>query len=244
MSKKINIPLSNIRYQLHDLFHEYLEDMYSYRRMSTRNRSNYDWMDDEDVLWAMQNGFIFQGMDDDMANYYGDDNDGECVWPPMHNTSKKRTKGLDPYGDYWDKLDRLEGKKKHRRGNKKKHAKVIDIHTPYSGMEDNSNDVEEYDDYYEIDSSGIEDGKEIWFYPDYSNKSDRLEFNTLSGFSDFCAEQGYHVPSDVGVEIAYRRVSHTCLEPTLREEGIFQIVAEESYGDMRYRVCPVEELSQ
>jgi hypothetical protein len=71
-----------------------------------------------------------------------------------------------------------------------------------------------------------------------------LEFNTLSDFSDFCADQGYHVESDVGMAIAYRRISHTCLDPLLRDEGVFQIIAEESYADMRYAVTPVQELSQ
>jgi hypothetical protein len=46
------------------------------------------------------------------------------------------------------------------------------------------------------------------------------------------------------MSIAYRRISHTCLNPELRDEGVFNIVAEESYGDMRYAVTPVQELSQ
>jgi hypothetical protein len=71
-----------------------------------------------------------------------------------------------------------------------------------------------------------------------------LEFNTLSDFSDFCADQGYHVEADVGMAIAYRRISHTCLDPELRDEGIMKIIAEDSYADMRYAVTPVQELSQ
>lgn len=265
MSKKITIPLNNIRWQLHDLFHEYLDEIYSYRKMSRgcshMHMTGYDWADDDEVMWLMQQGVIFPGMEDDMANFYdGDDDDeehfhyenreevldGECIWPPKEDTSKKKgkkKKSLDPYGDYWNMIDALEGKKKnkHRRGGKKKYAKVIDITTPYSGDEE---DPTEYGGYDDLDASGVIDGKEIWYYPDYHNKSDRLEFNTLSGFSDFCAEQGYHVPRDVGMDIAYRRISHTCLDPELRENGIFQIIAEESYGDMRYKVCPVQELSQ
>lgn len=241
MSKKIKISLDNMRYALHDLFHEHLDDIYEYRRMRPRGRrSGYDWAEDEEVQWLMQQGVIFPGMEDDMANYYDGDDDADTIWPP---TKKKHS--LDPYGDYWNMVEQLEkkqkDKKKHKRGNKKGKAKVIDITTPYSGMEDDPTEIEEAD-YF--DSSGIEDGKEIWFYPDYMSKGDRLEFNTLSDFSDFCAEQGYHVDADVGMGIAYRRISHTCLDPTLRDEGIFQIIAEDSYGDMRYRVTPVEELSQ
>ena len=131
MSKKITIPLNNIRWQLHDLFHEYLDEIYSYRHSSSHRRmSRYDWADDDEVMWLMQQGVIFPGMEDDMANFYdGDDDwdderfhyenreevlDAECIWPPKEDTSKKKgkkKKSLDPYGDYWNMIDALEGKK-------------------------------------------------------------------------------------------------------------------------------------
>ena len=238
MSKKIIIPLNNMRHALHDLFHEYLDELYELERTYRGSRRcNYDWTDDEEVQWLMQQGVVFPGMEDDMANFYDgeyEDEDADTIWPP------KKKHSLDPYGDYWnmvEALDKKSKKKKHKRGNRGK-GKVIDITTPYTGMEEEPREVDDYD------TSGIEDGKEIWFYPDYSNKHDRLEFNNLSDFSDFCAEQGYHVEADVGMSIAYRRISHTCLDPELRDEGVFNIVAEESYGDMRYAVTPVQELSQ
>ena len=240
MSKKIIIPLNNMRHALHDLFHEYLDELYDLERTCRGSRRcNYDWTDDEEVQWLMQQGVVFPGMEDDMANFYDgeyEDEDADTIWPPK----KKKKHSLDPYGDYWNMVEALEKKskkKKHKRGNRGK-GKVIDITTPYSGMEEKPREVDDYD------TTGIEDGKEIWFYPDYSNKHDRLEFNNLSDFSDFCAEQGYHVEADVGMSIAYRRISHTCLDPELRDEGVFNIVAEESYGDMRYAVTPVQELSQ
>ena len=239
MSKKIIIPLNNMRHALHDLFHEYLDELYDLERTCRGSRRcNYDWTDDEEVQWLMQQGVVFPGMEDDMANFYDgeyEDEDADTIWPP-----KKKKHSIDPYGDYWNMVEALEKKskkKKHKRGNRGK-GKVIDITTPYSGMEEKPREVDDYD------TTGIEDGKEIWFYPDYSNKHDRLEFNNLSDFSDFCAEQGYHVEADVGMSIAYRRISHTCLDPELRDEGVFNIVAEESYGDMRYAVTPVQELSQ
>jgi hypothetical protein len=256
MSKKIKIPLVNMRYALHDLFHEHLDEIYELRRICHRGRrSGYNWAEDEEVQWLMQQGVIFPGMEDDMANFYDDydydEDDADTIWPPTSSSfsgigvpSKKKKHSLDPYGDYWNMVDELEkrkGKKKHKRGNKKGKTKIIDINTPYSGEEEDPDEIGEAD-YF--DSSGIEDGKEIWFYPDYRDKHDRLEFNTLSDFSDFCADQGYHVEADVGMAIAYRRISHTCLDPVLRDEGVFQIIAEESYGDMRYAVTPVEELSQ
>ena len=228
-----------MKHALHDLFHEYLDELYELEKTCRGSRRcNYDWAEDEEVQWLMQQGVIFPGMEDDMANFYDgeyEDEDADTIWPP------KKKHSLDPYGDYWNMIDALEKKKgkkkKHKRGNRGK-GKVIDITTPYSGMEEEPREVDDYD------TSGIEDGKEIWFYPDYSNKHDRLEFNNLNDFSEFCAEQGYHVEADVGMSIAYRRISHTCLDPELRDEGVFNIVAEESYGDMRYAVTPVQELSQ
>lgn len=243
MSKKITIPLNNIRWKLHDLFHEYLEDCHEVSKSSHYSRrygSGYDWAEDDEVMWLMQQGIIFPGMEMD---------DADTIWPPTsasHERKKRngKRKALDPYGQYWETLEKMEkrhNKRKHRKG---KAAKVIDISVPYSGDEDNPDEVGDYAGYYDLDSSGIEDGKMIYYYPDYSNKSDRLEFETLSGFSDFCADQGYTVPREVGMDIAYRRISHTCLDPKLREDGIMEIVAKESYGDLVYEVCPIGELSQ
>ena len=84
----------------------------------------------------------------------------------------------------------------------------------------------------------------IYFYPNYSIKDDRLTFNRLKEFDDFCADEGFVVPSNISEEIAYRRVSHCCLSPSAREHGRLEIYAAESYGDMVYDVCDVEELSQ
>ena len=241
MSKKIKIPLDNMRDALHDLFHEHLDEVYEYHRMypRTRRTSNYDWADDDEVQYLMQQGIIFPGLEVD-----DEEEDFDAVWPPTSTShSMRKSRGIDPYGDYWDTLEKLnrKEKKKHKRGSRgKSKARVIDITTPYSGYEESPSEYG-YDD---IETSGIDDGKVIWFYPDYRNKSDRLEFNTLIAFSEFCSDEGYDVPSDVGMDIAYRRLSHTCLDPQLREDGILQIVADESYGDLRYKVCPVEELSQ
>jgi K+-sensing histidine kinase KdpD len=94
----------------------------------------------------------------------------------------------------------------------------------------------------EIEDNGITNGKEIYYYPDYHNKDNRLEFNSLSGFSDFCEENGYNVPDHIATDIMYRRVSHVCLRPDAREYGLYEIMAEESYGSMFYEVCEASEL--
>jgi hypothetical protein len=65
----------------------------------------------------------------------------------------------------------------------------------------------------------------------------------LSGFNDFCDENGYIIPMDVGNKILYNRVSHTCLNPSAREYGAYEIMAEDSYGSMFYEVCEENELA-
>ena len=235
---KIKIPLDNMRYALHDLLHEHLDEVYELaktcRKGSRHTRGSYDWSDDDEVLWLMQQGVIFPGMEADMANYYDEDDyddyeevddNGECVWPPTKE-SHKRGK-LDPYGSYWDKVDALK-KKKHKKGNSRK-SKIIDINVPYSGEEESPN--EESDSYDEVDS------KMIYYYPNYNIKDDRYEFTSLKEFDDFCQECGFHVSPTVAEEIAYRSVSHVCLSPLSREHGLLEIIGEESFAEMMYEAA-------
>lgn len=234
MSKKIFIPLNNISSCLHDLFHEYLDEQYELEQ-TQRPYDDYDYMDDDEVLALMQLGYVFPGMENDFMC----DDDGDVIWPLKPKKGKKSKKGKrtlsDVYADYWEHEEKKSKRKHH-----KSRARLIDINTPYSGDEEDANEVG-YDD---LGSDGIESGKVIWFYPNYREKDDRLEFNTLSAFDEFCADEGYSVPPYVGERIAYRRVSHCCLNPSAREDGIFEIMSEESYADMMYEACDVCELSQ
>ena len=239
MSKKIQIPLINLRSRLIDLFHSYMENYYkTHKRSNSHCRSIYEWMedmDDDEIEYWRSQGFIFA--DDDYANYYEDDCD--VIWPPSHTSSKKKDKHKkDAYDLFWEGQGRH--KKKHKRGNK--HARLIDLNQPFSGEEENPREVDDYVDYEEIDDNGISNGKEIYYYPDYHDKENRLEFETLDGFNDFCAENGYVVPEHIAHEIIYRRVSHTCLRPDAREYGRYEIMAEDSYGTMFYEVCEANEL--
>ena len=228
MSKKIIVPLLNIRWQLHDLLHEYLDEQYELEKTQRYSDSDeYDYMDDDDIRWAMQQGYVFPGLNDDDGCYYDDDEDPNLVWPIV-----KKTKTA--YEQFWEEEEKKAKMKHRKRG--KKNARIININEPYSGEEEHPR---EYDD---LDSDGIEDGKLIYYYPNYRNKEDRLEFSTLKEFDDFCADYGFTVPPYVGEQIAYRRVSHACLNPTVREYGMFEIMAEESYADMMYEAVDVEEL--
>lgn len=230
MSKKIFVPLDNIRGYLHDLFHEYLDEQYDLEK-TQRPYDDYDYMDDDEVLQLMQLGYVFPGME---GYFMGGDEDGDVIWPLKPKKGKKGKNGKrtadDVYADYWEREEK-KAKRKHH----KSKARVIDITTPYSGEEEDPD---------EWGSDGINDGKVIWYYPNYRDKDDRIEFNTLSAFDEFCSDEGFAVPPYVGERIAYRRVSHCCLNPHAREQGMFEIMAEESYADMMYEAIDVTELSQ
>jgi hypothetical protein len=87
------------------------------------------------------------------------------------------------------------------------------------------------------------DGKEIYYYPDYHDKENRLEFSTLKGFNDFCETNGYSIPKYVSTKLIYNRVVHTCLRHDGVQYGIYEIMAETSYGSLFYEVCEDSELS-
>jgi hypothetical protein len=246
MSKKIRIPLNNIKSSLSDLFHDFM----SRRRIKKSSRGNYyDWYDDDDLsqeelMWLMANGHCYYPSDDDdydYGSYYDNDDydydadDYDVIWPPNTNDGGKKHKkkeDVDPYANYWDKLERKNRKhKKHKHKKCSSRARIIDINTPYDGEEDD-----------DISDNGITDGKEIYYYPNYHEKDSRLEFNSLKDFSDFCDDNGYIVNDDVSNLIMFNRVVHTCLKPNTREYGIYEMMADTSYGGMFYEVCEASEL--
>ena len=245
MSKKFKIPSINIRSHLSSLFHSFMERKYE---CESSRMSMYDNLDDEELLWMMhQQGYFVRGIDDmdedfDYGNFY-DNDDSDVIWPPKSEKSKheKRSKKEDDaYVEFWEK-ETKRGKRKH---SKRKKARLIDINCPYSGNEDEPDEVG-YSHYEEIDDGdddGILNGKEIYYYPDYHEKDNRLEFSTLKSFCDFCDDNGYDVPEHVANDIMYRRISHTCLRPDAREYGMYEIMAEDSYGTMFYEVCDSSEL--
>ena len=232
MSKKVNVISPGIsRGNLVSLFKQYVvrkvEEEKEYWRTVGRclggrypNYLLYDDDDEYDEEMAKLRAYYSGEVDDD---YYVDD-DGSIIFP-----SKTVDEFLKNEESYWDKLDKLnsKGKYKHRkhrgsRGRNKK-AKVIDINTPYSGSED----------LPFTDEADIGTGK-IFFYPNYEDKYDRLEFNSLVEFDEYCQEEGYCVPPYVGEVIAYKPVSHCCLNPYAKEHGVLEVMAEESYADMCY----------
>lgn len=242
MSKKIKINIPNkIKPNLISLFHEYLS-----RKAKEPTRSSYEDWDDYDDMAAYWDR-VFPGWDDDL------DNDSDVVFPPRNNgililkpKGKGKGKKKDPFQDFWSQEDREEsffkggkGKMKHK---KSKKARILDINAPYSGYED---DPTEYNlDDIGFDATSYDDDteyKEIWFYPDYHCKDDKLEFNSIKEFSDYCENQGYFVSKEVANDLAWRYESHCCLCPESERLGLLEIMAEHSYGEMFFEACEGQE---
>lgn len=228
MSKKIKIPSNNIKYRLVDLFHNFLDNHYKsmqHKRSSYPYGFDYDDDDDEEMYYLMNQGYMFPYIDED----YMDEDGYGVLWP---NTSSNKRK-----------------KSKHRKHNKssRKRARLIDINQPYSGEEEYPREVDDDDimftEYEELEDNGLTNGKEIYYYVDYHDKENRLEFSSLDSFIEFCDDNGYNIPEKVLNEIKYRRVSHVCLNPLVRGYGYYEIIAEESYGSLFYEVCESSELS-
>jgi len=235
MSKKIKIDIPNkVKPNLISLFHEYL----SHKAKEPTYSSYEDWDDYDDMAAYWDK--VFPGWDDEL------DDDSDVVFPLKDNSvlilnPKGKGKKRDPFQDFWSQEDREEsffnggkGKMKHKKGKK---ARILDINAPYSGNEDD----------YNLDDIGLDDEnteyKEIWFYPDYHCKDDKLEFNSIKEFSDYCGNQGYFVPKEVINDLAWRYESHCCLCPESERIGLLEIMAEHSYGEMFYEACEEQELS-
>lgn len=115
---------------------------------------------------------------------------------------------------------------------------MFDISVPYSGDE---TDPDEYDFDFTTEDYNSE-SKEIWFYPDYHFKDDKLEFNSLKEFSDYCESMGYCVNKEVAADISWRYESHCCLNPGSEKIGLLEIMTEHTYGEMFYEACDESEL--
>jgi hypothetical protein len=137
--------------------------------------------------------------------------------------------------DYWNKMSKFNERGKHKhtkhRGSRGKKTKVIDINTPYS-----SNYIDDTET-----GDALENCK-IYFYEDYHNKYDRIEFNNLFEFDQYCKELGLSVPAYVAEQIAYSPINHCCLNPMAEEEGVLEVMREETYGEMFYEACETSEL--
>lgn len=187
-------------------------------KKGTKNHAHPDYWDEEDYWDDYEE--IYPGPSEDDS----DDEEEENIYSELY----------PDVDEYWNNLE-SGGKKKGKNG-KYKHSKkkknrgsedMLDITKPYTqGFIDETDLPEE-----EGDGSVAQ---YIWFYPDYHDKTDKLEFNNLKDFDDFCSKNDFIVPPYVGERIAYRPVSHVCLNPGAKERGVDEIMGAESYADMFY----------
>lgn len=129
--------------------------------------------------------------------------------------------------------------KRYKRGSKKKKGgcKVIDIHTPYSGDEENA------DEYESIEDKDYENVKEIYFFPDYHNKFEYEEFSSLKELDEYCQHMGIHVSEESSNILYLYDVCYCCIDATKREEGELELVVESNYEYMFYEACTESELN-
>lgn len=240
MSKKLNISIPNkVRPNLSKLFHEYIVRKGNERSSS----SDVEW-DVEDYADMIEYwDRVFPGWDDNL-------DDGDVIFPIAREAKAfkekqkaKEKRNRDVYTDYWEEEDKKskKGKKKHSRGKGK--AKLVDIHRPYDGEEEGYNfDGIDLVDYTNVEDDYSDEQKSIWFYLDYHCKEDKLEFNSLKEFSDYCKSMGYFIPQEVLSDISWRYESHCCLCPLSEKVGLLEIMSENSYGNMFYEACEEDEL--
>lgn len=138
--------------------------------------------------------------------------------------------------DYWDDNFSVRKKKKHK--HKKSKKKPL-----YSFYDDNSFDdvvLQDTEDYYPSST----EYKEIWYYPDYHDDIDKLEFNSLKDFSDYCADEGIYVPPFMADLLKYQSVSHCCLSGTSKENGRLELTVDDTYSNMFYTACTMSEAEE
>jgi hypothetical protein len=229
---------------------EYEEEMEQLRRFyggcfpRSGGSSFHDLDDDDDDDWDNDN---WNEYDD---YYVGDD--GEIIFPSAGTSQTDPDTTLRPgqmhrsaqdMDDYWNKMSKFneKGKKKHtkHRGKRGKGgAKVIDINEPY-----NNNFIDYLNESKDENSGDALENCKIYFYEDYHDKFDRIEFNSLYEFDQYCKEFGFSVPAYVAEQIAYSPINHCCLNPVAKEQGVLEIMREETYGEMFYEACESSELS-
>ena len=231
MSKKISLNISSkIRPNLSSLFKSWVKRRITEEKEKRSSRKSYIVYDDDDYYEEMEQLRRFYGgcfpmsggmCDwDEYDDYYVGD-DGEIIFPP-------KKKDPDPETTLRPENDGV--KKKHRKHRGKKKTKIVDIDEPY-----NANYID--------DSGDALDDCSIYFYEDYHDKYSRVEFNNLYEFDKYCQEMGFLVPSYVAEEIAYSPVSHCCINPAAKDRGSFNVMREETYGDLFYEACESQELS-
>lgn len=227
MSKKIKINIPNkVKPNLIELFRSYLSHKY-------QDDITNCYVEDDDYineLWKQY--YLGWGEEDDI-------DDSDVVFPmnsDIVSTNKKKSYNQVEREEQWFGK-KGKSKSKHRR---RKKAKLIPLNVPFDGEEEDYN----FDDISLISPSynaHEKEEKEIWFYPDYRDKDDKLEFNTLAEFKSYCSSNGYYLPNKVEDDIVWQYETHCCINPDVERMGYLEILADRSYGEMCYMACDEDE---
>lgn len=221
MSKKIHISLSSPKAPLKELFVSFLirKEREERNKFARRHRHYID-EDDED--------------DDEYRKFFHERFGASCQSTRKGKGSKKgSSKSVDPFAVYWDKKDK---KNKHSKGKK---SKGLPINVPYSGYEEDPSEIGEDPNELGFNFSDVV----IYFYEDYHNSAERLEFNSFKEFDDFCIDRGYQIPQYSRHLLLTSPVSHCCVDPLCEKYGFDkEITVDDSYGALFYAVSESEEL--
>ena len=82
----------------------------------------------------------------------------------------------------------------------------------------------------------------IHFYSDYNNDMDVVEFDSVSEFEVFCAEEGIYVDDYAVAAIASNNEIYCCIDPRWLDYGYKYLYCDFNYSNMYYEVCKPEEL--
>lgn len=240
MSKKIKINIPNkVRPNLVSLFREYIV------RKSKEPKFSYGCSDYYDDSMLEYWNRIFPGWDDDpeMNDKWDDDremNDEDVIFP--FNQSYRE-----------ENFSSSKKKKKHHTRSKSKRTHLFgfpNVRRMRGLDEDDEYNFDDIDlDYTKEDGvddeycvSKINQCKEIWFYPDYHVKENKIKFENLKDFSDYCDDMGYYVSTEVRDSIIWQYESHCCIYPKSLNVGLMEVMCEESYGSMYFEACEEDEL--
>lgn len=135
---------------------------------------------------------------------------------------------------------RKERNKRPRGGRGKKGCPVIDINTPYSLVGDDGYvDFTEVED--ELPKHQVDDIEMVRYYPNYWDRSEYEEFDSLKEFELWMMGKGLIICNGIDMSRIDGYVVHCCKMPNENESDMVNIIYEDSYGAMYYSALEVAQ---
>lgn len=208
-------------------------------------RSHYgrfSYWDDLDSLTPAERHYLedYYFCDDLPFDY--DDDEMDIIWP--HNINSRSGKGHRSRHRFNRKNGVMvassasRSSNRHVDGGKKKGGKKTNRSSSTTNIVPLKieNDLSGDDTY-------LDNKVKVYYYPDYHNDDDRVEFSSLIEFDEFCRDEGFQMDNDTLWQLFDGGVSHCCLDPVRRANGELCIICESSYDRLFYEVCQSDELS-